>query len=49
MKTKEYLLILALLLFISILFVPIENSNMALGIGFAGVVVLLIYFLIRKK
>jgi len=49
MKFKDYLLIVIILLFISILFVPTEKISIAIGIIISGIVLLLIYLLIRKK
>ena len=49
MKIKDYLLVIIILLFISILFVPKENSGIAVGIGITAILLASIYFLIRKK
>lgn len=49
MKIKDFFLLLSIVSFISILFVPIDNPGIAvslliLGLGFIG-----IYFLMKKK
>jgi hypothetical protein len=49
MKIKNYLLVLIAILFISILFVPIENTNIATGIAIVALVLAIIYLFIRKK
>jgi hypothetical protein len=49
MRIKDYLLVIIILLFISILFVPTENSGIAVGIGITAILLAIIYFWIRKK
>lgn len=49
MKIKDSLLLIIILLFISILFVPIERTDICLGIGITAVILAIIYFWIRKK
>ena len=49
MKIKDYLLVIVILLFISILFVPAERTGIAIGIGIIALVLAVIYFWIRKK
>ncbi len=49
MKIKDYLLVIVILLFVSILFIPAENANMAIGVGILALILTAVYFLIRKK
>ena len=49
MKIKDYLLVIIIILFVSILFVPTENMGIAVGIGITALFLAVIYFWIRKK
>jgi hypothetical protein len=49
MKIKDYLLLIIILLFLSILFVPTGKPGIAVGIAISALVLAVIYFWIRKK
>ncbi len=49
MKIKDYLLVIIILLFLSILFVPTKKSIIAVGIVLSALILTVIYFWIRKK